>query len=92
MLVEREVGDQSFETAILIFELAQATQLGDTHAVELFLPPIESLFGDAEPSTDVEDGRTTLGLFKRVGDLFLRELRFLNRPSWAVEGQILAEF
>ena len=56
MLVEREVGDQPFQPAILFLKLPESAQLAHTEVDILFLPGIERLLGNPELPAQVTEG------------------------------------
>ena len=68
MLVEREVGDETLQPGMLVFERPQLAPLADAQMGKLLLPDVEGGFADAELSADVGRRRAVLDLAKRVGD------------------------
>lgn len=78
MLVERQVGDQTFERPISVLELLHTTHLDDPLSCVLLSLGVESLFADAHFAAELGDRHTLLGLPQRVDDLLLRELRFTH--------------
>ncbi len=72
VLIKGEIGDQRLESLVFVFELPQACEFGDTHAGELFLPAVESLFGDACLAADFQDWCAGFGLSQSVDDLLIR--------------------
>lgn len=59
-LVEAEVGNETFELAILLAQLAQLAELAEAQGAEALLPPIERLLADAELAADLADRRAGL--------------------------------
>jgi hypothetical protein len=77
-LVEREIGHEAFELAILVPPLPQLAELGDAQRAEALLPPVERLLADAELAADLADGRAGLGLVQGQGDLLVGKLARLH--------------
>jgi hypothetical protein len=73
MLVEREVGHQALQAAVLLFELLELLDLARRHLTELLLPPIERLLGNPELSADFGNRRSVLDLLQGQGNLLIRE-------------------
>ena len=79
-LVEREIGHEAFELAILVPQLPQFAELGDAQRAEALLPSVERLLADAELAADLADGRTGFRLAQGQGDLLVRKLAFSSGP------------
>lgn len=75
LLVQAQVGHQLLELPVLLLELTQPAQLGDPHAAEPLLPPVEDGLADAHLAHDVAHGGARLLLPQGEGDLLLGELR-----------------
>ncbi len=68
-LVETQVRDELFELPVFFPELPQLQVFWGPKLPELLPPPKERLLRDLELATDYHDGRATLGLPQRLGDL-----------------------
>ncbi len=62
MPVEREVGDELFQTGVFFFERPHAPQLTRTEMDKAFLPDVEGRFADAELSAHIHHGGPALRL------------------------------
>ena len=85
MLVEREVGHQTFEPGVLLFHLPPPTQFAHTEVCVLLFSGVEGLLGNVELPTDIPNGSVTLGLPNGIHDLFFGEFRPLHRSTPFVE-------
>jgi hypothetical protein len=56
VLIEGGGGHALLELAILLFQLLEAAQFGDSHPSKLLLPPIQSLPTDDELATYIATG------------------------------------
>ena len=78
VLVEREIGDELLQFAVLGLELPKAAQLRGADPAVLLLPVVERGLTDAHLAADLFDLRACLGLVQRKGDLRFGELRCLH--------------
>lgn len=85
MRIEREIGDQPFQPAVLLFELPQAPQLADAQVGILPFPGRERDVTDAELSAEIADRGAAVGLAEGLDDLLLGELRPLHGSAPFVE-------
>src|SRR5258706_16370798 len=76
MLIQRQIGDELLELAVLILELAQPSQLGHSHSGEFLLPAIKGLLTDAELPTDLGDRCSRFYLAYGIRHLLFSEGRF----------------
>jgi hypothetical protein len=75
VLVEREVGHESFLSAVFFFlQLSEPPQFAHAQMGVVLLPGIEGRVSDVELLTEITDGSAGFGLPDRIHDLFLREL------------------
>jgi hypothetical protein len=77
--VQREIGDQAFELAILFAQLPQLTQFVQGQAAVLFLPDLERGFADAVLAANIRHPFAALGLMQCPQNLFLAA-RLLGHP------------
>ena len=73
MLIEREVGHQSLQPAVLFFELVQPPKFRDAEVGILLFPGVEGLLRDAVLPAEIANRSAGLGLQKGVDDLLFRE-------------------
>jgi hypothetical protein len=90
LLVEGEVGDNLFDPAIFVLELAHAPELGDPQAGIALLPGVEGRLTDAELAADLRGRRALLGLAQGLRDLLLRGFFIAILPP--VEDRISSPF
>lgn len=83
-IVQTQVGDELFELAVFLIQLAQFR-----HAqAAVFLLPVEKRgFADAHLSTDLGDGRAALGLTQCKRDLLFDELGLFMTKQPLGEGR-----
>ena len=84
--VEREIGDDPFEPAILILERAHLGDVTDLKATVLGLPFVEGLRTDTVSAAQLLRIRAGFGLFDDADDLCFAEAGlsqggFLSRPK-----------
>lgn len=72
-LIERQIGDQLFELAILLLQLSQPPDLGDRHLAILLTPDIVRRFADLERPRDFGNRRPGLHLRSAAPILCLRK-------------------
>ena len=71
--MQRLVGDNPFQSPILIFERAHLGDVADFHAAELGFPLVERRLADAVPAADVLGRLAALLLFEDADDLSFGE-------------------
>src|SRR5262249_16180961 len=86
-LVQRQVGDDLLELAILLAQLAQLADLGRAEIAEPLLPSVERLLADPVLPAELDHEHTGVALAQDVDHLLGRELARSHRPvSSLVEG------
>src|SRR5262249_9086446 len=80
LLVERQVGHQLLELAILLAQLAQLADLGRAQVPELLLPAVVGLLADLLLTAELGDRHAALPLPEDVHHLLRRELARPHRP------------
>jgi hypothetical protein len=73
LLVEREIGHQTLQPPVLIFELLQLPDLARRHLTKFLPPPVVRLLGDPELAADFGDRRSVLDLLLGQSDLLIRK-------------------
>lgn len=79
LLVEGQIGDDLFEPAIFVLELAYPPELGDAHPRIALFPGVEGGLTDPELAADLGRGDALLGLAQGLGDLLFGEPGLLHR-------------
>src|SRR5262249_56351831 len=79
-LVERQVGDELLELAILLPQLAELLQLARADVAELLLPPVIGLLADPVLAAHLDHGHAALPLPADRHYLLGRELACPHRP------------
>jgi hypothetical protein len=73
------LGEQPFETSILLLEFTDAGRFIDVHAAEVTAPVVEDVLGYVVLTTDLGDGLVALlGLLQNGDDLLVDELALLH--------------
>ena len=78
MLVKREIGNELFERAVLVRQLAQAVQFGHAHPSEAFLLAGAGVLADAGLAAYLRYRHARFGLTQRIHDLLVGKGRLLH--------------
>jgi hypothetical protein len=73
VLVEREIGDEPFQSTVFFFQLPEPAQFTPPQVGVLFLPGVEGGVTPPELPAEVADRGAGFCLSDRVHDLFLLE-------------------
>jgi hypothetical protein len=65
-VIQREVGDDLLESAVLVFQVLEATGFIDIKSAVLGFPPMVSLFADAVAAANISDLPTGLNTLEQV--------------------------
>lgn len=70
-LIQRRIGDDLLQPAILLLELLDPPRLGHAHAALMLLPVVERRLADRELSAELGYGGTLFGLPEHLRDLLV---------------------
>ena len=73
--VQRQIGHQELQLAVLVFEILQPPRLTGVHAAQLGPLPVERLLADTGLPAEVSQGDATLGLLQDPNALLFGKLR-----------------